>query len=174
MTTFMASGPKKHRISAVAVLGRNTRALGKDGGLLWRLPEDMQRFKALTMGHPVIMGRRTWDSIPDKYRPLPGRTNIVVTRSPEFAAEGVLVARSIEKALEIARDSEGSEEICIIGGGEIYRLALPYTNRLYLTLVDDDAPGDTFFPPYDEFTKVLEEEAHPEGVPPYTFTTLER
>lgn len=161
-------------ISAVAALGRHTRALGKEGGLIWHIPEDMRRFKALTLGHPVIMGRKTWDSLPEKYRPLPGRTNIVVTRSQGFAAEGALVAHSIEEALRVARESPGSEEICIIGGGEIYRLALPFTDRLYLTLVDDDAEGDAYFPEYGEFTRETEREDHPEGAPAYTFITLER
>lgn len=162
------------RVSAVAAIGRSTRALGRDGDLLWHLPEDMQRFKTLTLGHPVVMGRKTWDSLPEKYRPLPGRTNIVVTRSGDFAAEGAVVVRSIEEALDAARQAPGSEEICIIGGGEIYRLALPFTDRLYLTLIDDDAEGDTFFPEYDEFTRVVEEESHSESNPSYTFITLER
>jgi dihydrofolate reductase len=165
---------KKPRISAVAALGARTRALGKEGGLIWHIPEDVKRFKALTMGHPVIMGRRTWDSIPEKYRPLSERTSIIVTRAHDFAVDGAIVVHSIEDALEAARNAPGNDEVCIFGGGEIYRLALPYTDRLYLTLVDDDTEGDAYFPSYDEFTKVLEEETHPEGTPPYSFVTLER
>lgn len=160
------------RISAIAAIGKSTRALGKDGRLLWDIPEDMRHFKELTSGHPVIMGRRTWESIPDAFRPLPNRTNIVVTRSSaDF--EGATMTHTIEEALAAAKEAPRNEEIFIIGGGEIFALTLPFTDRLYLTLVDDDAEGDAFFPEYDDFTKVIEEEAR-EGTPPYTFITLER
>ncbi|HEY0010952.1 MAG TPA: dihydrofolate reductase [Candidatus Paceibacterota bacterium] len=165
---------KISRISAVAAIGTRTRALGKEGALIWSFPEDVRRFKALTLGHPVVMGRKTWESIPNKYRPLPGRTNIVVTRSADFSAEGAVVVHSLEEALSAAKGAPGSEEICIIGGGEIYRLALPFTDRLYLTLVDDDMEGDAYFPEYPEFTNVIEDERHPEDIPPYAFITLDR
>jgi dihydrofolate reductase len=162
----------KEKISLIAALGSTTRALGKEGQLLWNIPEDMQRFKKITMGHPVIMGRKTWESIPLKYRPLPGRANFVVTRQKEYLAEGAVVCASFEDSLEKAHDSVGSDEIFVIGGGELYALALPIASRLYLTLVKDETPGDTFFPEYPDFTKVIEQEE--DGALSYMFLTLER
>lgn len=136
------------RVSAIAAIGKN-RELGTKNRLSWRIPEDFRRVKELTMGHPLIMGRKTHESIG---RPLPGRTSIVVTRDADYAAEGCIVAHSLEEALAEAREIH-KEEIFIFGGAEIYKLALPYTDRLYLTLIDDeDAEADAFFPEYaDEF-----------------------
>lgn len=167
--------PKSHRISIIAALGKNTQAIGRDNDLIWKgLKEDLLRFKRLTSGHPVIMGRNTWLSLPEKFRPLPSRFNIVISSNIEFEASGAMVANSLDAALETARQAPGSEEIFIIGGGMVYEMALPFTDRLYLTLVDDDAEGDTFFPPYDEFSEVIEREKHPEHSPPFTFLRLER
>ena len=160
---------KKPRISAIAAIGKKTRVLGKDNKLLWHIKEDRERVKRLTMGHPIIMGRKTFESIG---KPLPGRTTIVITRSPDFSAPGCIVVSSLEEALQKARGLE-QEEIFIFGGGEIYRQALPYTDRLYLTLVDSDATGDTFFPDYHKFTKEISREEK-KGDPPFTFLTLER
>ncbi|HYF29233.1 MAG TPA: dihydrofolate reductase [Candidatus Paceibacterota bacterium] len=160
-------------ISLVVALGHNN-VIGKDNGLLWHLPDDLKRFKMLTLGHPVIMGRKTWESLPERVRPLPGRTNIVVTRDENYRADGALVARSIEDAFELAKASPGSEEICVIGGGEIYRLALPHATRLYLTLVDDPTPGTVTFPDYAEFTKEVEREEHSESGINYTWLRLDR
>lgn len=162
------------RISLIAALGARTRSLGKGGALLWSLPGDMKRFKALTTGHPVVMGRKTWESLPERFRPLPGRTNFVVTRDESYEAPGATVAYSLESALAQAKAVPDNDEVFVIGGGQIYAEALPYAERLYLTLVEDDAPGDTFFPEYPEFTKVIEEESVEENVVRYTFRTLER
>ena len=144
-------------IAIICALGRN-RAIGRDNRLLWRIPGDLQRFKRITMGHAMIMGRKTLQSLG---RALPGRTNLVLSRDPSFAMQGCHVFPSLERALQGAEAFLASpdDEIFIIGGGEVYREALPLADRLYLTIVDD-APGDadTFFPPYDDFEKVEQEE----------------
>ncbi len=167
----MAQGFEK--VSLIAALGERTRAIGHGNGLLWQLPEDLKRFKALTSGHPVVMGRKTWESLPERFRPLPGRTNIVVTRDAAYDAASAEVAASLEDALARASRAPGGEEVFVIGGGELYAAALPYADRLYLTLVDDDTEGDTHFPDYSEFTKVIED-TPVENDPPYRFVTLER
>lgn len=161
------------RISLIAALGTD-RAIGKDNGLLWHLPGDLKRFKSLTSGHPVIMGRKTWESLPEKYRPLPGRFNIVVTRSGWYEAPGATTAFSFPEALSYAKEAEGSDEIFVIGGGEMYRAALPFASRLYLTLVDDNTPGTITFPDYSDFTNELSREAHEESGIGYEWVTLER
>lgn len=115
-------------------------AIGRDGGLPWRLPDDLRRFKALTMGKPIVMGRKTWDSIG---KPLPGRHNIVVTRDAGLALEGATVVNSLDAAIAAAGDVP---EICIIGGAEIYRLALPATDVIHLTRVHAAVVADTYFP----------------------------
>lgn len=150
-------------ISAIAVIGKN-RELGKRNQLLFVVPGDLPRFKRLTMGHPIIMGRKTRESIG---RELPGRTNIVISRRGEI--------NTIDKALALARRSPGSEEIFVIGGGEIYSLAMPYVERLYLTVVYAEVPdADTFFPEYSEFTQVIKEEMHEEGGVRFRYLTVER
>lgn len=115
-------------------------AIGRDGGLPWHLPNDLRRFKALTMGKPVVMGRRTWASIG---RPLPGRHNIVISRQPGFTAPGATVVGSLEAAFAAAGDVP---EVCIIGGAEVYRLALPRTGRIHLTRIHATVAADTYFP----------------------------
>ncbi len=129
-------------------------AIGRDGGLPWHLPNDLRRFKALTLGKPVVMGRKTWVSIG---RPLPGRHNIVITRQAGFAAEGASVAGSLGEALALAGDVP---EVCIIGGAEIYRLALPRANAIHLTRVHAEVPADTYFPALDpaQWREVAREE----------------
>ena len=120
------------------------RVIGKEGGLPWpSLPGDLSRFREITMGHPIIMGRKTFKSLPRG--PLEGRTNIIVTSHPGKIEKGISV-NSFESAVKVAQDSEGSEEIFIIGGESIYKIALPLTQRIYLTLVLEDFPGDTLFP----------------------------
>lgn len=161
-------------IAAIAAIGARTRALGKDNDLIWDVPADLERFRNLTREHPIIMGRKTWESLPAERRPLPKRTNIVVTRQADYSAPGAVVVGSVEEAIERAKQSPGADEIYIIGGSGIFKDAMPYTDRLYLTLVDDDSPADVFFPEYAEFTKVIEKEKHPEHVPPYTYLTLEK
>jgi dihydrofolate reductase len=118
-------------------------AIGRDGKLPWRLPEDLKRFKALTTGKPVVMGRKTWQSIG---KPLPGRHNIVVTRQRNFGAPEVTVVDSLAAAIAAAGDVP---EVCVIGGAELYRLALPITDVLHLTRVHATVPADTYFPPID-------------------------
>lgn len=148
-----------HHIAIIAAIGKN-KELGKDGKLPWYIPEDMKRFKEITTGHPVIMGRKTWESIPEKFRPLRGRTNIVVTRQVGYEASGATVADSFETARAAAARAADANEIFVIGGGELYREALPFADRLYLTLVDDTVEADTFFPSYEDiFTKKLSEES---------------
>jgi dihydrofolate reductase len=161
------------RLSLIATLGTN-RVIGRDSTLPWHLPGDLARFKALTLGHPVIMGRRTWESLPEAVRPLLGRTNIVVTRSGWYEAEGALVVHSFPEALSYARDANGAEEIFVIGGQEVFECALPFATRLYLTLIEDSAEGDAYFPAYDEFTREIAREIHPEHTPSYQYLTLER
>lgn len=147
----------KPKISIVVAVGRNNRAIGKAGALLWRITDDLKRFKALTMGHAIIMGRKTFESIG---RALPNRANIVITRNADFRADGVVVAGSLEEAIEVAAHTTpsrlevgtpllnqgGDTEIFVIGGGEIYKQALPHADKLYLTLVESDTEGDVFFP----------------------------
>jgi len=138
----------KAPIVIVAGMGKDTRAIGKENGLLWHVPEDMKRFKRLSFGHPVIMGRKTFESIVEIIgKPLPGRTNIIITRDTSYTHEGTAVTHSLEEALEVAQ-SENPEEIHIGGGEEIYRQVLPLVSKLYLTFFDDDAQGDTFFPEF--------------------------
>jgi dihydrofolate reductase len=127
-------------ISLVYAQSRNG-FIGLNGGLPWHLPSDLKRFKATTLGKPVIMGRKTWDGLPRK--PLPGRVNIIVTRQPGFLAEGAVVVATADAALKAAGDVP---EICVIGGGEIYNLFLAKANRIYLTEVDVDVAGDTLAP----------------------------
>lgn len=164
--------PHNKSVTIIAAIGKDTRALGKNGDLLWHLPEDMKRFKELTTGHTVIMGRKTWESLPEKFRPLPNRTNIVITRDSSYVVTGATIAHSLPEAIEKARAIEHAE-IFIIGGAQIYAEALPLANRLYLTLVDSEVQGDVFFPDYSEFTKELFREEHI-GNPSHTFITFER
>lgn len=167
-------------ISIIAAMGRN-RELGAKNALMWHIPGELPRFKQITMGHPIIMGRKTFESIG---RVLPGRANIVITRDTSFARDGIIVCSSVEQAIEFGKEAEEnrlrqgsgeSMEIFIIGGGQIYEQALRLTDKLYLTLVDKEFPeADTFFPKYKEFDKVIfEEEGESEGLK-YKFVTLEK
>ncbi|MFH8611482.1 dihydrofolate reductase [Streptomyces sp. NPDC018029] len=141
--------------------------IGADNGIPWRLPEDMAHFKATTLGHPVVMGRKTWDSLPPRFRPLTGRRNIVVTRDPAWAADGAERAGSIAGALELAaRPAPGADpssepappaEVWVIGGGEIYRAALAYATTLSVTEVDSPVTGDTYAPTPDAAWHVAED-----------------
>ncbi len=152
---------------------------GREGGLPWRLRSDMALFKQLTLGKPVIMGRRTWDSLPKK--PLPGRTNLVLSRDGSFAPAGALVCETLAEAVQIAREQaeeDGAEEVCVIGGAAVAEAALPKATRIYLTEVEGDPEGDVVLPPFDEtgWTEVRRER-HPAGEGddyPYTFRVLER
>lgn len=159
----------KPRISAIAAISEN-RGLGKDNTLLFHLKGDFERMKALTMGHPIIMGRKTFASIG---RSLPGRTNIVVTRDNEYKKDGIIVCNSVESAIEEAKKHD-REEVFIFGGGEIYQQAMPYTDRLYLTIVNGVYEADTFFPDYAAFTKVIHKEEKKEDGYTYTFLDVEK
>ncbi len=131
-------------ISIIVAVAENG-VIGKDNSLIWHLPVDMKFFKDTTLGHCVIMGRKNYESIPEKFRPFSNRTNIVVTRQKEFHAPGTIVVDSIEKAIEAAKQTNDSE-IFIIGGAEIYKQTLPLTGRIYLTRIHHSFDGDTFFP----------------------------
>ncbi len=130
------------RVSVIAALAKN-RVIGIENRLPWRLPEDLAHFKALTLGHPVLMGRKTFESLG---RPLPGRTNIVITRNPDYCRDGCVVAGSIPDALALCRDVG---EIFFIGGAELYAQAIPLADRLYLTEVDIEVEGDAWFPDFE-------------------------
>jgi len=143
-------------VSLVAAVAKGG-VIGREGTVPWHLPEDMAFFRELTTGHPVVMGRRTWDSLPDRFRPLPGRRNIVVTRNTSWETDGAERAGSVEEALRLAGDDE--PVVYVIGGAEIYRAALPHADELVLTEVDLDVTGDAFFPewPREEFVEVARE-----------------
>jgi dihydrofolate reductase len=145
------------RISLVAAVARDG-VIGRDNALPWHLPEDARRFRALTMGHPVVMGRRTWDSLPERFRPLSGRRNVVVSRNPEWRAEGAERAGSLDDALRLL---EGAPQVCVIGGAGLYAEALAVADELLLTEIDAEVQGDVFFPTWDR-TAFREEcrEAH--------------
>ncbi|MES2966807.1 MAG: dihydrofolate reductase [Patescibacteria group bacterium] len=141
----------------VAGMGRHTRAIGKGNDLLWHVPADLRRFKALTLGHPIIMGRKTFESIIAILgKPLPGRTNIIVTRDASYSYPGATTTTSLEEAFTVAA-KENPSEIHIGGGAQMYEQALPYVDKIYLTLYNDDAEGDTTFPEFEsDFTIATE------------------
>jgi dihydrofolate reductase len=131
------------RVSLIVAMSED-RVIGRSGGLPWRLPADLKRFKQLTMGHHIVMGRKTFESLP---RMLPGRTSVVITRQPDYQPQGALVAHSLDQALQLAA---ADDEVFVIGGAEIYQLALPHANRIYMTRVHAKVDGDTQFPDFDE------------------------
>lgn len=158
------------KVVLVAAVARGG-VIGRDGGLPWRLPEDMAHFREVTMGHPVVMGRRTWESLPETFRPLPGRRNIVVTRNAAWSAEGAERAGSLEEALALV---DGAERASIIGGGELFAAALPLADELLLTEIDLEVDGDTLFPAWDSFEESSREERVAENGTPYAFVTYDR
>jgi dihydrofolate reductase len=161
-------------ISSIAAIGEKGRELGLKGKVPWKIPEDSTFFMLTTKGHPIIMGRRTWEADLER-RPLPKRTNIIVTSDPTYEAVGAIATTSIENAIAQAKDSPGSEEIFIIGGAKLYETAMPYIDRLYLTLVEGTHEADTFFPDYSEFTKVVRKtEKRASGGYNFSYVTLER
>lgn len=143
--------PVAPRLTLIAAVARNG-VIGRDNTLPWRLPEDLRHFKALTMGHPIIMGRKTFESLG---RLLPGRTHIVVTRNADWNAPGCLVAPSLEAAIARSAGCEGAQEVFIIGGADIYRQAIGIVHALQLTEIHSDVAGDAYFPPLDEACWVL-------------------
>lgn len=158
------------RIAVVVAMSRN-RVIGRDNALPWHAPEDLKRFKRLTTGRPIIMGRKTYASIG---RPLPKRLNIVITRDRGFHAAGVVNAYTIEEALRLAEESMLGDEAMVIGGAQIFELVLPMTQVIHLTEIELDAEGDTFFPALDPADwRETARERHP-GPPAMNFITLER
>ncbi len=165
------------KVSLIVAVSEN-KVIGKDNNLVWRLPNDMKFFKDTTKNHFVIMGRRNFESIPHKYRPLPNRTNVVVSRQENLKAKGCLVVNSIEEAIELAKNAMDNEPF-IIGGGQIYKYVLDnnLVDRVYLTRVHTEIEGDTFFDDLDENWKLVHEEYHPrDDRHPFSFTfkTFER
>jgi dihydrofolate reductase len=158
----------KTTLALIAAVARNG-VIGRDNQLPWRLPGELKYFKAVTLGKPVVMGRKTFESLG---RPLPGRTNIVITRDRAFAAEGVVIVASVEAALSeadaVAR-RDGADEIMVIGGAEIYRQTLPQADVLYLTEVQAEVEGDAFFPDYDRTGWALTKREHVEPPSPDNF-----
>ncbi len=159
------------KLSMIVAVAENG-VIGRNNALPWYLPNDLKYFKQTTMGKPVIMGRKTYESIG---KPLPGRTNIVITRQADYQPEGVKVVSSVEAARELAESVcliDGQEEAMIMGGAEIYALALPHTDRLYLTEVHADVEGDAFFPEYDKslWQEVAREDFAAEGPNPYNYS----
>ena len=159
-------------LSMIVAIG-NQRQIGKDNQLLWHIREDLQNFKRLTMGHCMIMGRKTFESIG---KPLPGRTTIVVTRNPDWSFKGVHTVHTPEEAIEKAKELEDSEAF-VIGGGQLYKDMLQSIDRLYLSKVEYDGEADTFFPEIDHIQwNVLEENHFPstEKAPAWSFHALEK
>lgn len=168
----------KPHISIVASM-TDERVIGKDNKIPWHITKDLVRFKNKCLGRVVVMGRKTFESLVFYYdrsgRPLPGKTYIIVTKETSYmpSRENTIVVSSFENALQKAKEIE-DEEIIIGGGGSIYVQALPITDKLYLTLIHKKIDGDTFFPDYSSFTKIIEKEDHAAEELPYTFLTLER
>jgi dihydrofolate reductase len=165
------------KVSLIAAVAANG-VIGRNNGLPWNLPADLRFFQSVTMGHTLIMGRRTWESFAT---PLPGRRIIVITRRPDWQpeglAEGVEVAHSLAESLDRARES-GDSEAFVAGGTEVFREALPQADRIYLTRVEAEVPGDTYFPEFDvSGWEIIEEEHHETDADhlfPFTFQTLDR
>jgi dihydrofolate reductase len=164
---------KQPIISAIVAMAEN-RAIGKGNQMPWHLPADLKHFKAITTGHPIIMGRKTFESIG---KALPNRTNIVITRDAAFKADGCIVANSIEKGIKEAT-SHATDEIFVIGGAEIYKQSLPLIQRIYLTVVHKEFEGDAFFPQLEKNEwKEVGHETHPAeevNVYSYSFLKLEK
>jgi len=160
------------RLSIVAAVAHGG-VIGRDNAIPWRIPEDAQRFRRLTMGHPVVMGRRTWDSLPNRFRPLPGRRNVVLSRNPDWQPEGGERVASLDEALRLLG---GAPQVFVIGGADIYAAALPVADDLLLTEIDADVEGDTVFPPFDsaEFEESSRERLVSEAGVPFSFVTYVR
>jgi|SRR3989344_1040152 len=160
----------KNKISIIVAISKD-RGIGFENKLLWKIPDDLKRFHNITTGHPIIMGRKTFESIG---RVLPGRTNIVVTQNLNFKVQGCLIANSLEQAIDSAKKSLGADEIFIIGGGQIFEQAIGIADKLYLTIIDAVEKADTYFPDYSDFKKVIfEEEREHKGIK-YKFLDLEK
>jgi dihydrofolate reductase len=162
------------RLSLIAAVARNG-CIGKGNQLLWHLPEDQLHFRRVTMGCPVVMGRKTWDSLPKRFRPLPGRRNVVVTRNAAWQADGAEAASSLEAALELVK---GAPQVFVIGGGDLYREAIARADELVLTEIARDFAGDVHVPAWEprQF-RITASERHHAGPPndfEYAFVTYQR
>jgi len=168
----MSQRPPSPLVSLVAAIPRNG-AIGRNNQLLWREPEDQRHFRRVTMGSPVLMGRKTWDSLPERFRPLPGRRNLVLSRDPDWRANGAEAVGSIGAALHAAA---GETRVSVIGGAQLYALVLPIADELLLTEIDADLDGDTFFPAWDRsrFTETTRERHTSGSGVPYSFVTYKR
>ena len=165
------------RVSLIVAVSENG-VIGKDNDLIWHLPKDMKFFKDTTQGHHVIMGRKNFESIPHKFRPLPNRTNVIVTRQSGYVAENCVVVNSVEESIEVAKKN-GDTEPFVIGGGQIYKVALENNmiDRIYLTRIHHIFEGDTFFPNLSEDWKVISREdckADEKNKYDYSFLVLEK
>ncbi len=162
----------KYKISIIAALDEK-RGIGRNNDLLFKIPEDFKRLRAKTTGHPLVMGRKTFDSF---RRILPNRTNIIVTRDPNYTFEGAVIVHSLEEGIEKAKESPGSDEIFIFGGGQIFKEAIDknLVDRLYLTLVKGDYGADAFFPDYSKYKTVINKEDREADGYKYTFIDLEK
>ena len=158
-------------IALIAAVARN-RVIGRNNELIWQLPGDMRHFRETTRGRPVLMGRRTWESLPEKFRPLPGRRNVVISRNPHYAATGAELAGSLAEAIEKA----GAGELFVIGGAELYAQALPLAGRLYLTEIAAEFAGDAFFPAFslDEWREISRAPGVEENGLKYAFAVYQR
>jgi dihydrofolate reductase len=161
---------KFRMFSLIAAVAKNG-VVGNQGTLPWHIPDDMAHFKTVTAGKPVVMGRKTWESLPERFRPLPGRRNVVMTRDAGYVAAGAEVVAGVEAVQALLH---GADEVMIIGGGEIYKAFLPYASKLYLTHVDVDYEGDAHFPPVDLRAWEVLEERVGEGDIPHRFVTYGR
>lgn len=165
-------------ILSIIVAVSENGVIGKDNKLIWSLPADMKFFKEKTSGHIIITGRKNYESIPEKFRPLPNRTNVVITRQKNYHAPGAIIVPSIEEALEYAKKHSEKEEIFVIGGADIFRQIMPLVNRVYLTWVHERFEGDVTFDPLSENEwKLVQSERRPADEKhkyPYTFETWER
>ncbi len=167
----MKNRANRPKISLIAAIASGNRALGKNNQLIYKIPEDLKRFRELTINHSIIMGRKTFESIG---RPLPDRTNIVITRDINYSKSGTIITHSLDEALKIAKEKE-TDEIFIIGGGQIYQEVIGLADKLYLAIVEGNPEADTFFPDYSDFKKVVwqSEEQESKGFK-YRFLELER
>ena len=136
-------------ISLIVAIAKN-RVIGKNNQLIWHLPKDMKFFMETTIHHPVIMGRKNFESIPEKYRPLKNRDNIIITRNENYTAEGCIIVHSIEESIEYAKKNLKTNELFIIGGGEIYKLGFKYVDKLYITEIYAEVDGNTYFPEWNK------------------------
>jgi dihydrofolate reductase len=162
------------KISIIAAIGKD-RELGKNNKLLWHIPEDLKRFHSITRGHAVIMGRKTWESLPHK--PLIERYNIVITRDTKYTiqnSKNVKVTSSLGEALQLATLTQGNDECFVIGGGQIYGQAISIADKLYLTIIEENFDADTFFPDYSQFKKIIFEKEGKFEKYKYKFLELEK